>query len=104
VARDELERPLGLDSEDRTVISTGNRVREATGFGRVEEENVVGIGHARLAPPCAPEDAPPNQNDAMSRVRLFGPIRLYMCAATEVHDRNTEALEKQLPLVRLETG
>lgn len=104
VARNELESPPALDSEDCAVISPGHRMREPTGLVRVEEENVVGIGQASLTPPCAPEHAPPDQNDAVSWVRLFGAIRLYVCAATIVHDRNAEGLEEELPLVRLGFG
>jgi len=104
MARDELESPLRLDGEDCAVIPAGNRVREAAGLGGVEEDNVVRIGQACLTPPGAPEDAPPDQNDAVSRVRLFGSIRLYMCAATEFHDRNAEGLEEQMALVGLGIG
>jgi hypothetical protein len=94
MARDELESPLGLDGEDSAVIPAGKRVREAAGLGRVEEENVVRIGEVCLTPSCATEDASPDQNDAVSRVRLFGPIRLDVSAATEVHNRNAERLEE----------
>jgi hypothetical protein len=104
VARDELDSPRGLDGEDRAVISSGKRVREPAGLGRVEEDNVVGIGQACLTPPGAPKDAPPDQHDAVSWVRLFGPIRFYVCAATEVHDGNTERLEEQMALVWLGIG
>lgn len=104
MARDELESPLGLDGEDGAVIPSGKGVSEAAGLGRVEEEHVVGIGQVCLTPPCTPEDAPPDQNDAVSRVRLFGPIRLDVSAATEVHDRNAEGLEEQVAFVRLGIG
>jgi hypothetical protein len=94
MARDELESPPGLDREDGAVIPAGEGVGKSAGLGRVEEEDVVGIGQECLTPPCTPEDAPPDQNDAVRWVWLFGSIRLYMRAAPEVHDRNAERLEE----------
>src|SRR5687767_9328462 len=98
MACDEFESPLRLDGEDRAVIPTRQRMREPAGLSRVEEENMVGIGQACLTSPGASEHAPAHQNDTVSCVRLFGTIRLDVCAATEIHNRNAKGFEEQFAL------
>jgi hypothetical protein len=58
---------------------------------------MVEVRDDRVPTPCSAEDSPPYQDDAVSRIGLFGPLRLDVRAATVIHDGDVGRFEEQAP-------
>ena len=70
-------------------------MRVAIGLSGVEEEHVVGIGDERPILMAPAEHAPPNEDDAMCRVRLLDSEFLDAGVTPKVYDRDPEGFEEE---------
>src|SRR5439155_15551459 len=75
-------------------VTAREGMRVAVPLRRVEQQDMVGIGHDGFALLRAPKHTPAYQHDAVRRVRLFGPIGGVVSAAAEIDDGNAERCEQ----------
>jgi hypothetical protein len=85
----ELERAMRFYCQNRADISA-KWMRVSVRLRRVEEENVVRVGDERFMPVLPTKYTATDEDDAVSRVRLFRSVGCTMRVAVEIDDGNVE--------------